>query len=56
MKKQNESLSTTYGIDAKGFPTIVLFDAAGKVIREFTGYEGESTAGIIAWVEGKKKM
>ena len=56
LKKQNERLSKQYGIDEKGFPTIVLLDPAGKVIREFTGYEGEPSAEIIAWIEGKRKM
>ncbi|HZE56338.1 MAG TPA: thioredoxin family protein [Chthoniobacterales bacterium] len=56
LKKQNEKLSKQYGIDEKGFPTIVLLDPAGKVIREFTGYEGEPSAEIIAWIEGKRKM
>ncbi len=55
LKKQNEKLSKQYGIDEKGFPTVVLLDPAGKVIREFTGYDGETTAGFIAWIEGKKK-
>jgi len=56
LKKQNEKLSRQYGIDDKGFPTIVLLDPAGKVLREFTGYDGEGTADMIAWIEGKKKM
>ena len=56
LKKQNEKLSKQYGVDEKGFPTIVLLDPAGKVIREFTGYEGEPSAEIIAWIEGKRKM
>src|ERR1700748_808314 len=41
LKKQNEKLGQQYGIDEKGFPTIVLLDSAGKVLREFTGYDGE---------------
>ena len=56
LKKQNEKLSRQYGIDEKGFPTVVLLDPAGKVLREFTGYDGEGTADMIAWIEGKKKM
>ena len=56
LKKQNEKLSKQYGIDAKGFPTIVLLDPNGKVIREFTGYDGEPIGDMIAWIEGKKKM
>src|SRR5437867_535194 len=45
LKKQNDKLSKQYGIDVKGYPTVVLLDSAGKVIREFTGYDGETTAG-----------
>jgi thioredoxin-related protein len=55
LKKQNEKLGKQYGIDVKGYPTVVLLDPAGKVIREFTGYDGETTAGLIAWLEGKAK-
>ena len=55
LKKQNEKLSKQYGIDEKGFPTVVLLDPAAKVIREFTGYDGETAAGLIAWIEGKAK-
>src|SRR5438067_1377541 len=55
LKQQNEKLSRQYGIDEKGFPTVVLLDPAAKVIREFTGYDGETTAGLIAWIEGKAK-
>src|SRR3954471_17955895 len=56
LKAQNEKLSRQYGIDEKGFPTIILVDPAGKVAREFTGYDGATTADLIAWIEGKKKM
>jgi thioredoxin-related protein len=56
LKTQNEKLGKQYGIDDKGFPTIVLLDPAGTVAREFTGYEGATTADVIAWIEGRKKM
>jgi thioredoxin-related protein len=55
LKTQNEKLSKQYGIDEKGFPTVVLLDPAGKMVREFTGYYGETTARFIAWIEGKEK-
>jgi thioredoxin-related protein len=51
--KQNEKLGKQYGIDEKGFPTLVLLDPSGRVIREFTGYGGESTTELIEWIEGK---
>jgi protein disulfide-isomerase len=53
--KQNQRLAKQYGIDEKGYPTVVLLDPAGKIIREFTGYGGEKVAEIIAWIEGKTK-
>ena len=56
LKEQNEKLGKQYGIDEKGFPTVVLLDPAGKVIREFTGYSGEASDEMIAWIEGKRKM
>jgi protein disulfide-isomerase len=55
LKQQNEKLGKQYGIDEKGFPTVILLDPAGKVLREMTGYGGENTAGVIAWIEGKTK-
>ena len=56
VKEQNAKLSKQYGIDEKGFPTIVLLDPAGNIVREFTGYDGESAADLIAWIDGKKKL
>jgi thioredoxin-related protein len=56
LKNQNEKLGKQYGIDDKGFPTIVILDPAGKTIREFSGYDGASAGDVIAWIEGKKKM
>jgi protein disulfide-isomerase len=53
--KQNERLAQQYGIEEKGYPTLVLLDPAGKVVRELQGYDGETPADIIAWVEGKGK-
>jgi protein disulfide-isomerase len=55
LKQQNEKLSRQYGIEDKGFPTIVLLDPEGRKVREFTGYDGETTAGLVAWIEGKTK-
>jgi thioredoxin-related protein len=53
---QNERLGKDYGIEEKGFPTIILLDPAGKTVREFSGYDDASTADLIAWIEGTKKM
>jgi len=53
--KQNERLAKQYGIEEKGYPTLVLLDPAGKIVRELSGYDGENAADIIAWIEGKGK-
>ena len=53
--KQNERLAKQYGIEEKGYPTLVLLDPAGKIVRELSGYNGETAADIIAWIEGKGK-
>ena len=53
--KQNQQLARQYGIDEKGYPTVVLLDPAGKIIREFTGYGGEGVGEFIAWMEGKSR-
>jgi protein disulfide-isomerase len=55
LKQQNEKLSHQYGIDEKGFPTVILLGPEGKKVREFSGYDGDNTAGMIAWIEGKTK-
>lgn len=54
LKKQNEKLAKEYGIDEKGYPTVVLLEPNGKVAREFNGYGGETTTDMIAWIEGKR--
>ena len=53
--KQNERLAKQYGIEEKGYPTLVLLDPAGKIVRELSGYDGETAADLIAWIEGKGK-
>lgn len=53
--KQNERLAKQYGIDEKGYPTLVLLDPSGKTVRELSGYDGETPADLIAWIEGKGK-
>lgn len=53
--QQNERLAKQYGLDEKGFPTLVLLDPAGKIVRELSGYDGETSADLIAWIEGKGK-
>ena len=53
--KQNERLAKEYGIEEKGYPTLVLLDPGGKIVRELSGYDGETATDIIAWIEGKGK-
>jgi protein disulfide-isomerase len=53
--KQNERLAKQYGIEEKGYPTLVLLDPAGTIVRELNGYDGETPADMIAWIEGKGK-
>ncbi|MDR2849805.1 MAG: thioredoxin family protein [Verrucomicrobiota bacterium] len=50
VKKQNEALSTTYGI--KGFPTVLLLDAEGKSLGK-TGYK---EGGDEAYVKHLKEL
>jgi thioredoxin-related protein len=56
LKKQNERLAGQYRIDEKGFPTVILLDPEGKMMREFTNYGGESVADVIAWIEGRRRL
>ena len=55
LKNQNAKLRAQYQIDEKGFPTVVLLDPAGRVVREFSEYNGESASDVIAWIEGRKR-
>ncbi len=50
LKKQNEGLAETYAI--RGFPTILLLDAAGKELAR-TGYRA---GGAEAYVEHLKQL
>jgi thioredoxin-related protein len=53
--KQNEKLAKQYKIEEKGYPTIVLLDPSGRIVRELNGYSGETTADMIAWIEGNSQ-
>jgi thioredoxin-related protein len=50
-KQQNERLKKQYGIEDKGFPTIIVLGSDGKVLGEFSGYRGEGPAEFIAKVD-----
>lgn len=49
--KQNERLLRQYGIDKRGYPTVILLNPNGKILGELEGYSGERPADIISWVE-----
>jgi thioredoxin-related protein len=48
VKKQNDSLQEKYKID--GFPTLVLLDSKGKLIKQNTGYLPGGPKAFIDWV------
>src|SRR5215471_6119861 len=47
VKAQNERLMKQYGIEDKGFPTIIVLGPDGKSLGEFSGYRGEGPADFI---------
>jgi protein disulfide-isomerase len=48
VKQQNQRLSRQFGIEDKGFPTIVVLGPDGKTLGELSGYRGEGAAEFIA--------
>jgi len=48
VKKQNDMLQEKYSV--QGFPTLVLLDPQGKVIRQNSGYIPGGPKGFIDWV------
>ena len=54
VKQQNERLKKQYGIEDKGFPTIIMLGPDGKVIGEFSGYRNEGPAEFIEKIEKMK--
>lgn len=51
VKKQNDSLQRQYQVD--GFPTLVLLDPQGKVIKQQSGFIPGGPAGFISWLNAK---
>ncbi len=51
VKQQNERLKKQYGIEDKGFPTIVVLGPDGKILGEFSGFRGEGPAEFIARID-----
>jgi thioredoxin-related protein len=54
VKLQNERLKKQYGIEDKGFPTIIVLGSDGKNLGEISGYRGEGPAEFIAKVDKMK--
>ena len=52
VKKQNNSLQEQYQV--QGFPTLVLLDPQGKVIKQQSGYIPGGPKGFIDWVNSAK--
>jgi len=48
VKKQNAALQEQYHV--QGFPTLVLLDPQGKVIKQQSGYIPGGPKGFIDWV------
>ena len=53
--KQNDRRAKQYDIERSGYPTDDLLDPIGKVLERLEGYNGETSADMIAWVEKAKK-
>lgn len=52
VKKQNDALQEQYHIE--GFPTLILLDPQGKVIKQNVGYLPGGPKGFIDWVKAAK--
>jgi thioredoxin-related protein len=53
LKKQNESLQKQYSVE--GFPTLILLDPKGNVIKKSSGYLQGGPEAFIAWVGNVKE-
>ena len=51
VKAQNNSLQEQYKV--QGFPTLVVLDPQGKVIKQQSGYIPGGPAGFISWLNSK---
>jgi len=51
VKKQNDALQQQYQV--QGFPTLVVLDPQGKVIKQQSGYIPGGPAGFISWLNSK---
>lgn len=53
VKKQNDQLMKKYSVET--FPTLILVDADGKVVKQFEGYQSGGPEAFIAELEKLKK-
>ncbi|PWU10016.1 MAG: thioredoxin family protein [Verrucomicrobia bacterium] len=53
LKKQNNDLQTKYKVE--GYPTLILLDSQGKLIRKSPGYLEGGAKGVIDWIESGEK-
>jgi len=51
VKKQNDALQQQYQV--QGFPTLVLLDPQGKIIKQKSGYFPGGAKGFIDWLNAK---
>ena len=51
LSQQNEKLKLQYGIEKKGYPTVIAITPDGRIIGAFYGYDGEGPEDIIARLE-----
>jgi protein disulfide-isomerase len=52
VKRQNDALQQQYQV--QGFPTLVLLDPQGKIIKQQSGYIPGGPKGFIDWVNASK--
>jgi thioredoxin-related protein len=52
VKRQNEALQQQYQV--QGFPTLVLLDPQGKIIKQQSGYIPGGPKGFMDWVNASK--
>ena len=52
LQKQNNALQEQYQV--QGFPTLVLLDPQGKVIKQESGYIPGGPKGFVEWVNSGK--
>ena len=52
LKAQNQALQAQYHV--QGYPTLILLDPQGKILKQYTG-SFDAPSAFISWVEGEKE-